>query len=162
MSRQSHNENKRFGGPPQTTEDLHHHIPYLVNRLASSWNAEQNKRLGTCGINSVTLRTLSVLHIHEKLTVNEIAALAFAEQSTASRAIDAMVTSGLVERQISDQDLRRREVVLTDAGRKLLDASWPTMDEHYALMTRDIAAEEIAVCGRVLLRMIENLKPKQS
>lgn len=151
-------QSKGSGGPPATVEELHRHIPYLVNRLASSWNTQQNKRLGALGINSVTLRTLAILYIHRKLTVNEIAALAFAEQSTASRAIDAMVTAGLVERQIADRDLRRREVALTEAGRALLLASWPVMGEHRAAMTEGIDPEEIAICGRVLLAMIENLR----
>ena len=84
--------------------------------------------------------------------------LASAEQSTASRAIDAMVTNGLVERHVSEQDGRRREIGLTEDGSTLLHACWPQMEEHYAVMTAGISEDDLATCKRVLLRMIANLR----
>lgn len=155
-----HNVAKGDGRPPETQEALEDYVPYLVNRLASAGQAAQNRKLGASGINTVILRTLSILHIHKALTVNEVAARAFAEQSTASRAIDGMVSAGLVERQISSKDQRRREVALTDAGRALLHACWPLMEDHYAQMSAGISSEDIQTCRQVLLRMIENLKRK--
>ena len=79
-------------------EELETYIPYLLNRLANRWNADQNGDLSAHGINGTALRALSVLLIHKTLTVNEIAAYAAVEQSNASRAIDSMVMAGLVER----------------------------------------------------------------
>jgi DNA-binding MarR family transcriptional regulator len=144
--------------PPETQEELEAYVPYLVNRLASLGQNAQNRRLGTYGISNVTLRTLSILHIQDGLTVNEIAARAFAEQSTASRAVDAMVTEGLVERRIPDEDMRRREIVTTDAGRALLHECWPLMNDHYALLSEGIDPGDIETCRRVLLRMLDNLQ----
>ena len=149
---------RRVGQPPHTQAALEDFVPYLVNRLASAGQSAQNKRLAAAGINTVTLRTLSVLHIQNGLTVNEITARAFAEQSTASRAIDAMVTNGLVERHVSEQDGRRREIGLTEDGSTLLHACWPQMEEHYAVMTAGISEDDLATCKRVLLRMIANLR----
>jgi DNA-binding MarR family transcriptional regulator len=148
--------------PPETQEALEDYVPYLVNRLASLGQATQNKKLGSSGISTVTLRTLSILHIHKALTVNEVAARAFAEQSTASRAIDGMVSAGLVERQISIKDQRRREIALTNAGRALLYACWPLMEDHYDRLSDGISAEDIDTCRQVLSRMIENLKRPES
>lgn len=156
MSQQARRTRRRR--PPHTQEELEAHVPYLVNRLASFGQVAQNRRLGACGIGNVTLRTLSVLHIEGSLTVNEIAARAFTEQSTASRAIDAMVTDGLVERRVPDEDMRRREIVLTESGRALLHKCWPLMEEHFALLSEGIDPDEIDVCRRVLLRMLENLQ----
>jgi DNA-binding MarR family transcriptional regulator len=156
MSKQ--NRSRKPGRPPETQEQLEAYVPYLVNRLASFGQNAQNRRLAVHGISNVTLRTLSVLHIQNGLTVNEIAARAFADQSTASRAIDAMVAEGLVERRIPDEDMRRREVVLTEAGSTLLHACWPLMEDHYALLSEGIDPEEIETCRRVLLRMLDNLQ----
>ncbi|QKS01172.1 winged helix-turn-helix transcriptional regulator [Sphingomonas sp. CL5.1] len=149
---------KRAGRPPSTQDALEDYLPYLVNRLASLGQAVQNKQLAVNGVNVVTLRTLSLLHIQDGRTVNEIAALAFAEQSTASRAIDAMVTAGLVERRISEKDMRRREIVLTEKGREVLRACWPLMEDHYARIMRDVAPADLQVCRRVLARMIDNIR----
>ena len=80
---------RRVGQPPHTQAALEDFVPYLVNRLASAGQSAQNKRLAAAGINTVTLRTLSALHIQNGLTVNEITARAFAEQlQTAGYATD--------------------------------------------------------------------------
>lgn len=158
----SEGRGKGSKGPPRTQEDLESYLPYLVNRLASFGQAAQNRKLSATGVNIVTLRALSVLHIHGWLTVNEIAARAFAEQSTASRAVDAMVAAGLVERRVSSEDQRRRELALTDQGRAVLHDNWPIVEAHYALLSEGIAPEAIATCRAVLLRMIDNLKKGES
>jgi DNA-binding MarR family transcriptional regulator len=114
-------------GPPRTKDQLEVYIPYLFNRLSNRWNLDQNRDLGEHGINNVVFRTLSVLYIHKTLTVNEIAVLAVSEQSTASRVIESMVTSGWVKREIAEEDQRRRVVALTDEGEALLRKIWPIM-----------------------------------
>ena len=153
---------RTWRAPPATQAELEDFVPYLVNRVAAIGQAAQNRRLAEHGVSTVTLRTLSVLHIHDGLTVNEIAARAFAEQSTASRAIDTMVNAGLVERRVSTEDQRRREVGLTAAGQALLDRCWPAMQAHYGVLTDGIDDAELAVFRRVLLRMIDNLRPADS
>jgi DNA-binding MarR family transcriptional regulator len=152
------NDGDNEGIPPLTQDALEHYLPYLVNRLSSFGQAAQNKTLSANGINIVTLRALSVLHIHGRLTVNEIAARAFAEQSTASRAIDAMVTAGLVERRVSQRDQRQRELALTPAGSDVLHTCWPMVEDHYAMLTSGIDQRDIETCRHVLLRMIDNVK----
>ena len=97
-------------GPPRTADQLQTYIPYLFNRLSNRWNLDQNRDLGEHGINNVVFRTLSVLFIYKALTVNEVAVLAVTEQSTASRIVDTMVSSGWVKREIAEEDQRRRLV----------------------------------------------------
>lgn len=144
--------------PPSTAAELEAFMPYLVNRLASLGLAAQNRALDRHDINTVVLRTLSVLHIENGLTVNEIAVQCFADQSTASRTIDAMVMAGWVERRIPDADMRRREIILTEAGRNMLRSCWPAMEGHYARLTDGIDDADLAVCRRVLSRMTDNLR----
>lgn len=149
---------KRGFGPPDTAEQLRSYVPYLINRLTNRWNLNQNRDLGPLGVNNTVLRTLSVLHIYKTLTVNEIAVLAVTEQSTASRVIDSMVTAGLIDRQIDEKDLRRREIVLTDAGQKLLNEIWPITEKNYVALIEGIDPSEIAICARVLSKMIDNIR----
>lgn len=145
-------------GPPRTAAELERYLPYLVNRLASIGQSVQSRALQGTGIGLVTMRALSVLYIEDGLTINEIAARTFTEQSTASRAVEAMVGQGLVERRIPATDQRRREIVLTPAGRAALLENWPAMQAHFDRIGRGITPEERDLCQSVLARMLDNLE----
>ena len=146
------------GVPPATPEELRAYIPYLVNRLSNRISADQNRFLATIGLNNAAFRTLSVLHIYETLTVNEISVLAVIEQSSASRTIDQMLEIGLVTRRNGAQDQRRREVALTREGLALLRKVWPQVAERAERLTEGISREEIDICASVLSRMIDNVR----
>jgi len=145
-------------GPPASTDQLQSYIPYLMNRLANRWNLDQNRDLSEYGVNNVVFRTLSVLNVYKTLTVNEIAVLAVTEQSTASRAIESMVTSGWVKREIAEEDQRRRVVALTPDGEALLKKIWPVMEKNYGRLAEGIDIEDIETCARVLAAMIKNIR----
>ena len=143
--------------PPASYDELESYLPYLVNRLASLGQSTQNRMLSENGISLVFLRTLSILHIENGLTINEIAARTFTEQSSASRAIDAMVSQGLVERRTPEQDQRRREIILTNLGCEQLLRCWPAMDSYFAMLCEGISQEDRESCRKILARMLENL-----
>jgi DNA-binding MarR family transcriptional regulator len=143
--------------PPSSYDELERYLPYLVNRLASVGQSVQNQALQESGINLVFLRTLSVLNIENGLTINEISARIFAEQSSTSRAIDAMVSLNLVERRIPEHDQRRREITLTEHGRRQLRESWPAMERYFAQLVEGISPEDRETCRSVLVRMIASI-----
>lgn len=143
--------------PPRSYDELEIYLPYLVNRLAMLGQATQNRMLQKDSTNLVTMRTLSILQIENGLTINEIAERTFTEQSSTSRAIEAMVTQGLVERRIPEADQRRREIMLTDKGRAQLHQAWPSMDRYFEMLSDGISPEERDVCRTVLTRMLTNL-----
>jgi DNA-binding MarR family transcriptional regulator len=159
MSRASRTRLK--SGPPRTKEQLRNYIPYLLNRLSNRWNLDQSRDLSEHGINNLILRTLAILYIYKTLTINEIAILAVTEQSTASRAIDSMVLSGWVKREIAKEDLRRRVVALTEEGEFLLKKIWPIIEKNYDRLVDGIDSGDIEVCARVLARMVENIRQNE-
>jgi DNA-binding MarR family transcriptional regulator len=148
-------------GPLRTNDQLQNYIPYLFNRLSNRWNLDQNRDLSEYGINNVVFRTLSVLYIYKALTVNEIAVLAVTEQSTASRTVDSMVSSGWVKREIAEEDQRRRLVALTADGEVLLRKIWPIMERNYGKLIKGIDPDDIEACARVLAKMVENIRQNQ-
>jgi DNA-binding MarR family transcriptional regulator len=154
----SDTEKKSHAAPLASADELHAYIPYLLLRIGNRWNVTQNRVLAEYGANNIVLRTLSILHIFRTLTVNEIAVLAVTEQSSTSRMIDTMVAAGLVERHISETDLRRRDIAITDKGEELLKESWPLMSAHYERLIKDISPEDLAVTTRVLGKMVENIR----
>ena len=159
MARESKSRWK--SGPPRTRDQLQTYIPYLFNRLANRWNLDQNRDLSDHGINNVVFRTLSVLFIYKTLTVNEVAVLAVTEQSTASRMVESMVSSGLVKREIAEEDQRRRVVGLTPDCEALLRKIWPIMASNYDKLIEGIEPDDIEVCARVLAKMVENIRQNQ-
>jgi DNA-binding MarR family transcriptional regulator len=159
MARES--KSRWRSGPPRTADQLQTYIPYLFNRLSNRWNLDQNRDLSEYGINNVVFRTLSVLFIYKALTVNEIAVLAVTEQSTASRIVDTMVSSGWVKREIAEEDQRRRLVALTADGEILLRKIWPIMEKNYNKLIKGIDPDDIVVCARVLAKMVENIRQNQ-
>lgn len=138
-------------------EDLHAYIPYLLNWLTTRWNFDQNRELSAHGINATILRALSALYIFQRLTVNEIAAYAMAEQSNASRTIDSMVAAGLVERHISQSDLRRRDIMLTEKGEALLIQLWPAMVNNHQRLIANIPRKNLEICIATMQAMMRNL-----
>jgi len=157
-SRKPRASTQSAGAPPATPEELRAYVPYLVNRLSNRISADQNRFLVAMGLNNAALRTLSVLHIYGKLTVNEISVLAVVEQSSASRTIDQMLETGLVTREHAARDQRRREVTLTKDGAALLKKVWPQIARRTDNLMQGISAEEIDVCASVLSRMIDNVR----
>ena len=159
MTKESKSRSK--SSPPRTRDQLQSYIPYLFNRLSNRWNLDQNRDLSEHGVNNVVFRTLSVLYIYKTLTVNEIAVLAVTEQSTASRMVESMVTSGLVKREIAEEDQRRRVVALTLEGEALLRKIWPVMERNYDRLVSGIDPDDIEVCARVLAKMVENIRQNE-
>lgn len=147
---------------PTLREDLEGHPGYVINHLASLGQAAQARMLEPLGLSLLMVRALTVLYIEDGLTINEIALRSFAEQSTTSRTIDAMVNAGWLERRTPAGDQRRREVVLTTAGREKMLEVWPLMERHRASLTAGIDAHDLVVCQRVLGAMIGNLQRVQS
>ena len=143
--------------PPATYDSLERYLPYLVNRLSILGQQAQRRILNANDVSLVNIRTLSILNIEDGLTINEIAERTFTEQSTTSRAVDAMAAQGLVERRIPDTDQRRREIVMTPLGRKQLHDNWPEMEEYFAALREGTTSEEIDICRKVLVKMLENL-----
>lgn len=144
--------------PLASIDELRAYIPYLITRIGNRWNINQNRELAPHGINNIVLRTLSILYIFETLSVNEIAVLAVAEQSSTSRMIDSMVASGLVERRISETDLRRRDIAITTKGEALLKDVWPVMCANYEALIEGVSEEDLAVTARVLRHMMGNIR----
>lgn len=144
--------------PPSTADELRAYIPYLVNRLSNRISIDQNRFLATIGLSNAALRTLSVLHIYGRLTVNEISVLAVVEQSSASRTVDQMLETGLVTREHGAGDQRRREVALTKDGAALLKKIWPQIARRTDALLEGISRAEVDICANVLSRMIDNVR----
>lgn len=137
---------------------LNYFVPYLLNRIAATWNAELAGELRRFDLTTPQMRTLAVLGINSGLTINELSALTVTEQSTMSRTLDTLETRGLVKRKPRATDLRVREVEITALGREAFDNFWPVMFDRYEQMFRDIGEDEFSQFVSTLQKVLRNIR----
>ncbi|OAN76838.1 hypothetical protein A8B82_13985 [Sulfitobacter sp. EhC04] len=144
--------------PFKTPEQLAQYLPYLITRLGNRWQVKQDADLKSLGIQGATMRIISCLGAYKQLTVNEISVLAVTEQSTVSRLVEQLVTSGMAQREIDATDQRVRRVSLTAKGRKKLRETAPLVNANYQHMTADIDPAQLDVCVEVLQAMLKKIR----
>ena len=137
---------------------LNYFVPYLLNRIAATWNAELSSDLRKFDLTTPQMRALAVLGINSGLTINELSTLTVTEQSTMSRTLDTLEARGLVRRKPRASDLRVREVDITPAGREAFDGFWPVMFAHYQSMFRDIGEDEFSQFVATLQKVLRNIR----
>ncbi len=137
---------------------LNFFVPYLMNRIAATWNADLAGELQSFNLTTPQMRVLAVLSINSGLTINELSVLTVTEQSTMSRTLDNLETRKLVRRMPRANDMRVREVLVTEEGRAAFAAFWPVMFERYEKMFRDIGEEEFSQFASTLHKVLRNIR----
>ena len=137
---------------------LDHFAPYLLNRIVARWNADLAAELKEHDLNTIQMRTLAVLSLMSGATVNELAVYTVTEQSTMSRALDGMERDGLVRRRAREDDMRVREVHVTEKGREAFKEFWPDMHAAFAKMFAGISEAEYETLVRLLTRVLRNIR----
>ena len=137
---------------------LQNFAPYLMNRIMGRYNAGLRKDMAALGLTTPKMRSLAVLSVIDGLQIRELAVYAVVEQSTLSRALDALTAEGLIRRESDQQDSRATRVFITQAGRASFEAMWPTMAKTYARMFTGISAEEHAAFVATLQKVLKNVR----
>ena len=137
---------------------LNFFVPYLVNRIAATWNADLAAELRKFDLTTPQMRVLAVLSINSGLTINELSVLTVTEQSTMSRTLDTLELRNLVKRAPRANDMRVREVQLTPEGRKAFADFWPIMFNRYEQMFRDIGEEEFTQFVATMQKVLRNIR----
>jgi DNA-binding MarR family transcriptional regulator len=99
-----------------------------------------------------------VLSVLDGILIRELAVYAVVEQSTLSRAIDALSRDGLIRRETDAVDSRATRIFLTDAGRKTYQQLWPHMAESYEQMFVGVNVEDRQTFVGILQLMLANIR----
>ncbi len=137
---------------------LQNFAPYLMNRIMDRYNAGIQERMAEVGLTTAKIRALAVLSVIGGLQIGHLAVYAVVEQSTLSRALDALMAEGLIRRQADLQDSRATRVYITDAGRDAFEVIWPAMAETYAQMFAEISPEEREAFVATLHKILANVR----
>ena len=137
---------------------LSNYAPYLMNRIMGRYNASLRAEMARLGLTTPKMRALAVLSVIDRPLIRELAVYAVVEQSTLSRALDGLVTEGLVRREADAQDSRGTRVSITEEGRAAFDRLWPHMAEAHARMFRGVPEEERQAFVATLQKVLANIR----
>lgn len=137
---------------------LNHFAPYVMNRVMARWNANLSDELRGHDITTAKMRALAVLSVSVSLSINELSVLGVTEQSTMSRTLDSLEEQGLISRTPRPDDLRIRDVAITEEGRAVFNEVWPVMYDGLRQMFRDIDDEECRAFLNTLHKILRNVR----
>ncbi|MBN9234115.1 MAG: MarR family transcriptional regulator [Mesorhizobium sp.] len=129
-----------------------------MNRIMGRYNASLREDLAKLGLTTPKMRALAVLSVIDNLVIGRLAVYAVVEQSTLSRALDALEADGLVRRTVDPEDSRATRISITEAGRAAFETLWPTMRHSYNHMFAGIDAAEQAAFVATLQKMLVNVR----
>ncbi len=137
---------------------LENFAPYLMNRIIGRYNAALQTEMAALGLTTPQMRSLAVLSTVDGLLIRELAVYAVVQQSTLSRALDALDRDGLITRVSDETDSRATRVFLTDAGRSAYDRLWPHMSRAYDAMFKGISNSDKTAFVATLRTMLRNIR----
>lgn len=137
---------------------LNNFAPYVMNRIMARWNANLAEDLKVRDMTTVKMRALAVLNVSASLTINELSIFAVTEQSTMSRTLDALEEQGLIRRTPRADDMRVRDVTITDEGRSVFEDVWPIMYSDMCRMFKDINDDEFRTFVTTLHKILRNIR----
>lgn len=137
---------------------LNNFAPYLMNRVMARWNANMAEELKRVDITTAKMRALAVLSITPSATINELSVFAVIEQSTMSRTLDSLEEQGFIRRQPRLEDMRVRDVSITEEGRAAFDQMWPVMYDSLLQMFNGIDEDEYRTFLATLQKILRNIR----
>jgi DNA-binding MarR family transcriptional regulator len=132
--------------------------PYLMNRIAARWNANMAEALKAHDMTTTQMRALSILSLSSSVTINELSVYTVIEQSTLSRTLDTLEEQGLIRRQPRPDDMRIRDVSITEEGRAAFESVWPTMYELFQQLFDGVDEEDYRLFISILHRILRNVR----
>ena len=148
----------KAGAPRLGDIGLDNFAPYLMNRIIGRYNACLREEMATLGLTTTQMRALAVLSVTDGILIRELAVFAVVEQSTLSRAIDALSRAGLIRREIDAADSRATRIFLTDPGREAYDRLWPHMSGSYEQMFAGVSQKDRKAFVATLQKMLANVR----
>jgi MarR family transcriptional regulator for hemolysin len=148
-----------FGPPEAAAPDLNVFLTRKIMRFARRWRAIANEHLSRIGHTQARWEALYWIAVSRGgATQRELAECVGIEEPTLVRMLHRLEQEGLVERRASQADRRTKTIVLTKAAEPHLKMMSDVIDKLREDVLRNINAEEIDQCVKVLDRMLERLE----
>jgi MarR family transcriptional regulator, transcriptional regulator for hemolysin len=133
------------------TKDARVRFAPLVANVAREWRRAVDARLQVYGLTEATwLPLLHIARSEAPMRQNELAASLSLDGSSVVRLLDALETSGLVERCEDPADRRAKSLALTPRGRRTVDQVERVSQDIRDLVLGEVADDELARSIRLL------------
>lgn len=126
-------------------------ISYLANFFTGSVYRDVGQQFGVARSEYVILFCLQQLG---KLTAQDICDITGRPKNSVSRAVNALLTRGLIARQTDPQDARRALLSLTRSGQSLHDAAIHLFKEREEAMLAPLTEEERETLEAILAKLV--------
>lgn len=115
------------------------------------------RALAPIGLSPMEWRVLAILGESGGKTIGEIATVAVADRSKASRTVNDMVQKGLLARKTSEVDSRKTPFHLTTNGRAKLNEALAVANRIYARNLHGVSDQELATLMTLLRKIKDNV-----
>jgi MarR family transcriptional regulator for hemolysin len=136
---------------PVFAKDARARFAPLVANVAREWRRAVDARLQVYGLTEATwLPLLRIARSEAPMRQNELAASLSLDGSSVVRLLDALESSGLVERCEDRADRRAKSLVLTPRGRRTVDQVERVSQDIRDLVLGEVADHDLARSLRLL------------
>lgn len=136
--------------------DIQRELGFLVGRLASAMRTGLSRELAPFNVTSAQWAILEACYQGEADTLTSLSRVVPIDSASISRQVDRLVRVGLVRRRRSTRDRRLVNLILTDAGNRLVPELTERVQANNAKFLAGIAEHEQHAVLRTLQRMLDN------
>ena len=129
--------------PPPTAGKAPPSLLYLVKRLELLVRSRLEELVRPAGITALQYTALTVLERHDGLSAAQLARDSFVTAQSMADMVRALETRGLVRRERNPANRRELLILLTGAGRALLDDLAGPVGELEERMIRDLPSRQV-------------------
>jgi DNA-binding MarR family transcriptional regulator len=139
------------------SDHLHHTLPFLIYRIATTVSAWVNQKFQGLGLNVYSARVLILLHLDGEHSVGDLALQSSLEQSTLSHILIRLEKNGLLNRTRQPSDNRSVLVTLTPEGKVLAKKCWRAVQTHDSMLRGGLAPKDAEALVKLLNQAYENV-----
>jgi DNA-binding MarR family transcriptional regulator len=145
-------------GPPPNSVDPDGEFPlgppeyffYLLFQAARQRDLFFDRELAPVGLNLAQWRSLAIIRRLESCTMTALARYSTVERTTLTRAIDQLVSRGLIDRSVPDRDRRQVNLRLTDQGKSTYSQAVAILKDRNQQVLADVDPKRLREATRVL------------
>ncbi|MBC9724874.1 MarR family winged helix-turn-helix transcriptional regulator [Streptomyces sp. TRM68367] len=115
---------------------------YMVKQVELAARSRLDELVRPSGITALQYTALTVLERHDGLSAAQLARDSFVTAQSTADLVRSLESRGLVRRERNPRNRRELLILLTDAGRDLLDRHAGPARELEELMVRDLTAHQ--------------------
>ncbi|THD59928.1 MarR family transcriptional regulator [Phenylobacterium sp.] len=130
-------------GPPE-------YFFYLLFQAARQRDLFFDRELAPVGLNLAQWRSLAIIRRLESCTMTALARFSTIDRTTLTRAVDQLVTRGVVERIVPDRDRRQINLQLTTHGKTVYSQAVEILKDRNRRVLSEVDPKRLREATRVL------------